>query len=204
MAMTTTDTKFVATGPASYGFEANGNFDTAAVYGTNTNDSCTGVSGNDTSTGGGYGVAGVSVNGTGVSGTTTSGTGVSGTTTSGTGVSGDSTSGYGVVGSSNGGTGVYGSDISTGDGVAAVSVNGTGVLATSKSGSGVRAVSSTGYGGEFQGGLAPLKLEPSSASGSPTTSTHSAGEFYVDNQGVLYFCTADGTPGTWKAVVLAT
>ena len=59
-----------------------------------------------------------------------------------------------------------------------------------------------GYGGSFRGGLAPLKLEPSISQGPPTDGTHSMGEFYVDNQGVLYFCVTDGTPGTWKTVTL--
>ena len=31
---------------------------------------------------------------------------------------------------------------------------------------------------------------------------HNIGELYVDNQGVLYFCVASGTPGTWKTVQL--
>ncbi|MGA9152482.1 MAG: hypothetical protein WBZ36_18050 [Candidatus Nitrosopolaris sp.] len=67
---------------------------------------------------------------------------------------------------------------------------------------GIVANGNNGYGGSFKGTLAPLKLEPSGAAGSPTTSAHAVGELYVDVNGVLYFCTANGTPGTWKTVQL--
>ena len=60
---------------------------------------------------------------------------------------------------------------------------------------------SGGYGGQFEGGFAPLRLVPQSADtgriGHPTTSPHSAGEFYVDTQGSLFYCKVTGTPGTW-------
>src|SRR5262249_12515551 len=38
--------------------------------------------------------------------------------------------------------------------------------------------------------------------GSPSKGAHNMGELYVDNQGVLYFCMAGGTPGSWKKVQL--
>ena len=60
------------------------------------------------------------------------------------------------------------------------------------------------YGGHFRGVTAPLRLEPSRSQGPPNSGTHLVGEFYIDNQGVLYFCVASGTPGTWKKVQLAT
>jgi hypothetical protein len=82
--------------------------------------------------------------------------------------------------------------------------NGNGVYGVSKNASGVCGTSTNKYGGDFFGGLAPLRLEPSNTAGSPTTGAHGAGELYVDINGVLYFCTADGTPGTWKTVMLAT
>jgi hypothetical protein len=104
----------------------------------------------------------------------------------------------GVTGSTGGGEAVSGVLGRTFD-----SSNAVGVAGFGTNGSGVYGNSTNKYGGDFQGGLTPLKLEPSSTSGSPTTGTHSMGEFYVDNQGVLYFCTANGTPGTWKAVMLA-
>ena len=58
------------------------------------------------------------------------------------------------------------------------------------------------YGGDFIGGLAPLRLRPSKIQGSPNTGDHSMGELYVDNEGALYFCVVSGTPGTWKRVQL--
>jgi hypothetical protein len=49
-------------------------------------------------------------------------------------------------------------------------------------------------------------LTLSNTAGSPTTGHHVMGELYLDNQGVLYFCVADGTTanpaGTWKQVQL--
>jgi hypothetical protein len=74
------------------------------------------------------------------------------------------------------------------------SLNWNGVVGESTNGNGVVGKSTVGYGGDFAGGLAPLKLEPSDTPGSPTSGTHSMGEFYVDSQGVLYFCVANGTP----------
>jgi hypothetical protein len=99
----------------------------------------------------------------------------------------------------------------------ALSPGSTGVRGKSTSGDGIHGSSQEGYGGHFEGFLAPLRLEPSNASGPPTTDTiepfrrHMVGELYVDNAGVLYFCTASGTPanppgtwtaGTWKRVQL--
>jgi hypothetical protein len=57
-----------------------------------------------------------------------------------------------------------------------------------------------GYGGQFTGEaplLSQLFLEPSSAIGQPTAGTHKRGEFYVDNQGSLFYCKSDGVPGLW-------
>ena len=34
------------------------------------------------------------------------------------------------------------------------------------------------------------------------TDFHGLGEFFVDADGVLYFCVQNGTPGTWKKVQL--
>lgn len=39
-------------------------------------------------------------------------------------------------------------------------------------------------------------------SGPPSTDFHGLGEFFVDADGVLYFCVQNGTPGTWKKVQL--
>jgi hypothetical protein len=72
----------------------------------------------------------------------------------------------------------------------------------SGSGNGVYGYSSGGYGGLFNGGLAPLCIQPSNTQGPPASGAHNMGELYVDTNGVLYFCTASGTPGTWKIVQL--
>ena len=77
-----------------------------------------------------------------------------------------------------------------------------GVIGNGGTGSGVAGNSTSRYGGEFGGGLAPLRLAPSTTQGSPVSGTLSVGEFYVDNQSALYFCVAGGTPGTWKRVQL--
>jgi hypothetical protein len=62
---------------------------------------------------------------------------------------------------------------------------------------GVTGDSTTGVGAILSGGLAPLRLTPSGATGAPAASAHTAGELYVDSNGDLFYCTAGGTPGTW-------
>ena len=69
-----------------------------------------------------------------------------------------------------------------------------GIIGVNENGTGVAGESDTGYGGSFTGGVAPLILGPSSAAGPPNGGTHKMGELYVDANGVLYFCTASGTP----------
>lgn len=45
---------------------------------------------------------------------------------------------------------------------------------------------------------APLHLMPAaSGTGAPATGAHTKGEFYVDSAGSLWYCYANGTPGTW-------
>jgi len=106
----------------------------------------------------------------------------------GAGVMGYCGGGYGVI--ATGSTGTY--SASTGGGV--------GVYGVSPSGVGVNGFSNTGYGGQFNGGRAPIRLASSSAVGAPTSGSHQVGELWVDNVGVLWFCKADGTPGTWVQV----
>ena len=122
----------------------------------------------------------------GVTGTSNTGIGVRGTSNN-IGIRGDG-DGFGVVGGSTIGTGVAGTGGSIG-------VRGDGSDA-GVFGNGVN------YGGDFIGGLAPLRLQPSNTHGSPNTGAHDMGELYVDSQGALYFCIASGTPGTWKRVQL--
>ena len=86
------------------------------------------------------------------------------------------------------------------------------MLGTSQSGRGVHGVSDTfigvvgesasGVGGNFSGGLAPLRLQPASNVGPPAAGDHRRGELFVDSGGALFFCVADGNPGTWRQVHL--
>jgi hypothetical protein len=112
-----------------------------------------------------------------------------------------STGGFGVSGSSaGGGVGVSGTNASFGVGVSGHCAGG---------GVGISGSSVNGYGGEFGGGSAQLYLipNPSSTTGPPTTFDHKRGEFYVDSEGSLFYCKADGRPplgggipgfpGTW-------
>jgi hypothetical protein len=72
-------------------------------------------------------------------------------------------------------------------------------------GTGVKGKSYTGLGGDFSGATAPIRLQPATTSGAPTTGTHKRGELYVDSQGQLFLCVADsvsGNAGTWKHVHL--
>jgi len=120
---------------------------------------------------------------------------------------GSSDSGVGVTGTSNSGIGVRGTsnDVGVrGDGVPnGVGVIGGGFTGVAGRGDNVGVIGDgDNYGGEFTGGLAPLRLRPSNTQGSPASGAHAVGELYVDNQGALYFCVASGTPGTWKKVQL--
>lgn len=48
------------------------------------------------------------------------------------------------------------------------------------------------------GATAAAYFAGGTASGAPTTGTHNAGEFILDQTGSFWICTATGTPGTWK------
>lgn len=89
----------------------------------------------------------------------------------------------------DGGQGVY---------AEALRGNGTGVVGFG----GKRGVFGSGgdYGGELYGGLAQLRLRPKGTAGAPTSGSHLKGEIYLDTNGRLFVCTADGTPGTWRSV----
>ncbi|MBL8880650.1 MAG: hypothetical protein JNG88_16175 [Phycisphaerales bacterium] len=41
------------------------------------------------------------------------------------------------------------------------------------------------------------KLTAAGSSGAPSSGAHTKGELHIDSGGVLYVCTADGSPGTW-------
>lgn len=142
----------------------------------------------------------------------------------GTGVVGYSASdqGAGVIGlAPEGDVGVYGYSKGSstgfgmvGNGVAGESIIGTGVLGSTRNGyagvygrvdrlevPGVEPLpQSKSYGGAFYSSFAPLYLEPALITGAPTTTDHKKGEFYVDSNGALWYCKADGsatTSGTW-------
>jgi hypothetical protein len=76
-----------------------------------------------------------------------------------------------------------------------------GVEASAK-GTAVSGISDNGVGGFFAGKEAPIRMAAASTPGAPTSGVHHRGELYVDSNGALFYCTTDGTPGTWKKVVL--
>jgi hypothetical protein len=132
-------------------------------------------------------------NAVGVLGTSDHASGVAGTSGDGSGVSGTATAvgGYGVYGHNDAGSGVVGQ-----------SGNGIGVLGKSSNGVAVEGFSVNGYGAMLEGGLAPLILHPTGFAGAPATGTHQVGELYVDSGGILWYCTGNGTPGSWARVAL--
>jgi len=70
----------------------------------------------------------------------------------------------------------------------------------SANGTAAAGVSNSEVGGYFAGKEAPIRLAAATTSGAPTSGLHHKGEFYVDSNGLLFYCTADGTPGTWHQV----
>jgi hypothetical protein len=147
----------------------------------------------------------------GVSGTTASpdGAGVNGFSNAGNGVRGSSSTNDGVVGESaiDGKSGVFGFNPHTsgrafGVSGTTASPNGAGVNGFSNNGTGIEGTSANGIGGNFSGGLAPLRLQPASNMGPPVGGNHRTGELFVDSGGALFFCIADGNPGTWRRVQL--
>jgi hypothetical protein len=76
--------------------------------------------------------------------------------------------------------------------------NGTGVFAEATVGSGGVGLVANGTenGAWFGGGHAAVWLVPRTVAG-PATDASVKGEVLVDSDGVMWLCTADGTPGTW-------
>jgi hypothetical protein len=110
--------------------------------------------------------------------------------------------GAGVQG--EGATGVFGKTSATGfSGVRGQNTgSGFGVVGDGRGNNvaGVLGRNPSGYGGQFDGGLAQLKLNPKGTAGKPTSGAHTKGEIYLDSAGTLFVCTANGTPGTWRKV----
>jgi hypothetical protein len=173
------------------------------VHGRSRSPTDSGVWGENA--GSGFGVSGSTNEGTGPKGTL-AGVWGSNSGIEGAGVRGTSTAGYiGVLG--EGGTGVLGQGIQGVRGTSAARpgfVPSAGVWGESTGGGiGVWGTSSGGgYGGVFGGDHAPLRLMPASTPGHPTSGRHEMGEFYVDSNGVLFYCLSAGTPGNWKTVHL--
>lgn len=197
---------YTANGPTDVGFRTVGPNFTKGVevfgtavgvhgIGTGTEDSSavsTGIVGE----GGEFGVRGFSTNATGVYGHSDKGTGVQGQGVTGIkgvsidvgimGVSGESLNGVGVDGVSKNWSGVHGK-----------STIATGVFGESESGWGVHGLSTASYGGVFQSNFAQIRLVPASSVGQPSKGQHYGGELFVDAIGTLFYCVADGTPGSW-------
>ena len=117
------------------------------------------------------------------------GAGVGANSSLGVGVRGHSQFNDAVVGLSDGKVrnGVFGFNSNTSG--AAVGVFGQ---CDSPQGVGVRGASNGGYGASFNGGLAPLRIEPATTKGVPATGAHQTGEMFVDSLGDLYFCKTGG------------
>jgi hypothetical protein len=56
------------------------------------------------------------------------------------------------------------------------------------------------FGGYFSGDHAGISLEPQTFAGPPTSNAYTQGDMFVDVNGILFLCIADGTPGTWIKV----
>jgi hypothetical protein len=96
---------------------------------------------------------------------------------------------FGIKAASSAGVGLAASGASfglTGD-----STSGIGLQGSSASGVGIVARSTAN---------SPLKLEPKTSPGAPTSGLHKQGEIWLDSLGDLYLCKTDGTPGTWLKV----
>jgi hypothetical protein len=125
----------------------------------------------------------------------------------GPGVQGDSESnGPGVWGNSMSSPslyacGVLGTAVGYGSGVVGTTGQGNGVYGYSNGGYGITGASTSGRGGHFSGVAAQIQLSPGSASTHPTSGA--TGDLYVDSTARLWFCTAGGSPATWKQVQVA-
>jgi hypothetical protein len=128
----------------------------------------------------------------------------------GAGIGGESSLGVGVRGHSRYNDAVVGlSDAKVKSGVYGFNSNESGLAfgvfgrCNSAQGVGVAGASDHGLGASFRGGLAPLRIEPASTSGAPTTGSHQIGEFFVDSAGDLFFCKVGGVGPAAKWTKLA-
>jgi hypothetical protein len=129
------------------------------------------------------------------------------------GVRGEGATGVSGLGR-NGGIGVYGK-VGAGTAVSGVAAAGVAIKAQNSSdghaavlvnnggsAAGVRSTSKKGYGAELAGGGAAVRLVPRPSKGHPKSGFHQLGEIVVDSAGKLFLCVGNGTPGTWREVVV--
>ena len=114
-----------------------------------------------------------------------------------------------ILGTNNlatGGTGVITSSSTalTGE---TTDVDSAGLLGIDNSGSsggyGVSGYSVYGLGvGAASVNSSPLYLTLGNSAGPLTTGTHYAGEIYIDSSAAMWLCTLEGSPGTWRPILV--
>ncbi|MDQ1250239.1 MAG: hypothetical protein QG597_4618 [Actinomycetota bacterium] len=124
-------------------------------------------------------------------------------TSSGPSLWGSATSAGGVVGTSDTGTGVLG-DSPSGSGVVGMSHTGHGVRGTSDTFPGVEGDSDSycGVVGYSPHGMA-ARFSNGGTVGPPSTGTWQRGCLYAPSDGSVWWCVANGTPGTWRMLAAA-
>ena len=121
-------------------------------------------------------------------------------------VIGDSAARPGVSGGSSTSTGVRGVSASVSLSQAGVlglaTAGGIGVLGSSTTGIGVLAQSSSATAAQISGGRVDVYFSRATFRGLPTEDAyaHRVGELVRDTDGTLWYCTGNGTPGTWRKV----
>jgi hypothetical protein len=132
---------------------------------------------------------------------TTNGTGVLAKASgSGTAIQASSANGTAISGQANRTAGTFAAGVfASGDEAVVARGTTSGIDATAK-GTAVSGISDNEVGGLFGGKEAPIRMFPASTPGAPTSGVHHRGELYVDSAGLLFYCSADGTPGTWHQV----
>jgi hypothetical protein len=97
-----------------------------------------------------------------------------------------------LAGSVGGGNPIlWATNSASGNGLTGQSPSGIGVVGDTDSGVAVRGGVNTASTGVH------LELFPTSQVGPPTAGAHTLGQFYVDQDGVLFQCVEAATPGTW-------
>ena len=105
------------------------------------------------------------------------------------GTRGESLLGTGVLGHTDSGTGIVGE----------AQTSGMGVFGTSNTGPGGVFISASGID-VYAKGTGRIRQVSSGFVGAPTSGVYGSGEMVRDNNGDLFLCIANGTPGIWKKV----